>query len=226
LTPHYRIIAPDLPGFGESSSPDDIEYTVSAQVDRIKAFVSALQINTFHIGGSSMGGSIAGSYASTYPDDIKSLLLISPGGIVSAEPSQMHKEMQDGKRNPLIVNSYDEYQAMLDYVFAKRPFIPGVIKRKLAQTAIDQKPLNSKIYEDLLTEWGDQPLEQVLDGLPIPSLIVWGADDKVLHVSGAQILAGVMPNANLAIMDGLGHLPMIEDPEGFSELYLNFLGKK
>ena len=39
LTPHYRIIAPDLPGFGESSSPNDIEYTVSAQVERLKAFV-------------------------------------------------------------------------------------------------------------------------------------------------------------------------------------------
>jgi pimeloyl-ACP methyl ester carboxylesterase len=223
LTPHYRIIAPDLPGFGESSAPNDIEYTIDAQVDRIKAFITSMQIKTFHIGGSSMGGSIAGAYASKYPEDIKSLLLISPGGVVSAELSEMHKSIKEGGQNPLIVKSYDDYDRMLDLAFTKKPFIPGVIKRKLSQVAIAQQPRNDRIWEDLARDWEAQPLEQLLHGLTIPSLIVWGTDDKVLHVSGAKILAGVMPNAHIAIMDGLGHVPMIENPKEFSKLYMNFM---
>ncbi len=222
LTPYYRIIAPDLPGFGESIAPNDFDYTIDAQADRIKAFTTSMQIKTFHIGGSSMGGSIAGTYASKYPEDIKSLLLISPGGVVSAELSEMHQNIKQSGKIPLIVKSYDDFERMLDLAFSKKPFFPGVIKRKLAQVAIAQQPRNERIWKELNRNWEAQPLEQSLYGLTIPSLIVWGADDKVLHVSGAKILAGVMANAHIAIMDGIGHLPMIENAKGFSEIYMNF----
>jgi abhydrolase domain-containing protein 6 len=54
VTPHFKVIAPDLPGFGESSADPDLNYTISAQVDRVKAFVQALGIPAFHLGGNSM----------------------------------------------------------------------------------------------------------------------------------------------------------------------------
>ena len=77
----------DLPGFGKSSTVLDGDYTISSQVRRLKSFASALDLESFHMGGVSMGGYIAGIYASEYPNDLKSLLLIAPLGVNSAKPS-------------------------------------------------------------------------------------------------------------------------------------------
>jgi abhydrolase domain-containing protein 6 len=223
LTPHFRVIAPDLPGFGESSADPDADYTISIQVERVKALVRALGITSLHLGGSSMGGSIAGAYASSYPEEVKSLLLLAPGGVASAEPSEMYRRLKEGKPNPLVAKSVEDYEHLLDFVFVKRPFIPRAIKKYLIQEAIEHQPLNSKIFKQLLRSSDVPPLEVLLDGLPVPTLIVWGAHDRVLHVSGAKILEAVMPKAKAEVMDAVGHLPMIEKPKKTAGLYLSFL---
>ena len=59
-----------------------------------------------------------------------------------------------------------------------------------------------------------------------PTLIVWGSQDRVLHISGARILETVMSKVDVTIMGGVGHLPMIEKPEETANLYLSFLKSK
>lgn len=223
LTPHFRVIAPDLPGFGESSPDPDGDYSIRVQAERVKAFVRALGIKSLHLGGSSMGGNIAGAYASSYPKNLKSLLLIAPSGVASSEPSEMNRRLKEGKPNPLVVESVEDYERLLDFVFVKRPFIPHPIKKVLIQEAIEHQPLNRKIFQQLLSSADVPPLEVLLKGLPVPTLIVWGAQDRVLHVSGAKILESVMPKAKAEVMDAVGHLPMIEKPEETAGLYLSFL---
>ncbi len=223
LTSHFRVIAPDLPGFGESSLAPDGVYTIRVQAERLKAFVQTLGIKSLHLGGNSMGGNIAGAYASLYPEDLKSLLLIAPGGIVSSEPSEMFRRLKDGKPNPLVAESIEDYERLLDFVFVKRPFIPRAIKKYLIQEAIEHQSLNRKIFKQLRSSVDDPPLETMLKDLPVPTLIVWGEQDRVLHVSGAKILEAVMPNAKTEIMDAVGHLPMIEKPEETAGLYLGFI---
>jgi len=225
LTPYFRVIAPDLPGFGESSLDPDGDYSIGIQVERVKAFIRALGIKSFHLGGSSMGGSIAGAYAAMYPDDLKSLLLISPGGVVSSEKSEMYRLIEEEKPNPLIAKSAEDYEYLMDFVFVKKPFIPGPVKKALIQEAIAHEPLYQKIFKQLLSSV-DSPLEIVLEGLPVPTLIIWGAQDRVLHVSGAKILESVIPKARVEVIDAVGHLPMIEKPEETAKLYLSFLGIK
>ena len=222
LTPHFRVIAPDLPGFGQSSPDPGGDYTISIQAERVKAFVRTLGIKSFHLGGNSMGGNIAGVYAASYPKDLKSLLLIAPAGIASSEPSEMFRWLKDGKPNPLVVESVEDYERLLDFVFVKRPFIPRPIKKFLIKEAIQHRPLNRKIFKQLRSV-GVPPLEDLLKGLPVPTLIVWGEKDRVLHVSGAKILESVMPKAKAEVMDSVGHLPMIEKPEETAGLYLSFL---
>ena len=223
LTSHFRVIAPDLPGFGESSLAPDGVYTIRVQAERLKVFVQTLGIKSLHLGGNSMGGNIAGAYASLYPEDLKSLLLIAPGGIVSSEPSEMFRRLKDGKPNPLVAESIEDYERLLDFVFVKRPFIPRAIKKYLIQEAIEHQSLNRKIFKQLRSSVDDPPLETMLKDLPVPTLIVWGEQDRVLHVSGAKILEAVMPNAKTEIMDAVGHLPMIEKPEETAGLYLGFI---
>ena len=226
FTPHYRVIAPDLPGFGGSSRQPDANYTIAAQADRIHAFVRAIGVKRFHLGGSSMGGNIAGVYAARHPENVISLWLVAPGGVVSADPSEMGKELNEGKPNPLVVNSVEDYDRLLDFVFVKRPFIPGPMLKKLAEEALKNRPLNQKIFRQINVVPVKSPLEGTLNGSVVPTLILWGADDRVLHVSGAKVLESVMPKAQVAIMKGVGHLPMIEKPAETAEIYIRFLRQK
>ncbi len=64
----------------------------------------------------------------------------------------------------------------------------------------------------------------LLKGLSTRTLILWGARDRVLHVSGAKILESAMPRAKVVIMDDAGHVPMIERPKESAQAYLSFLG--
>jgi len=226
FTPHYRVIAPDLPGFGESSRRSDANYTIAAQADRIHAFVRAIGVKRFHLGGSSMGGNIAAVYTARHPENVISLWLVAPGGVVSAEPSEMGKELNEGKPNPLVVNSVEDYGRLLDFVFVIRPFIPGPMLKKLAEEALKNRPLNQKIFRQINVVPATSGLEGTLNGSVVPTLILWGADDRVLHVSGAKILESVMPKAQVAIMKGVGHLPMIEKPAETAEIYIRFLRQK
>jgi pimeloyl-ACP methyl ester carboxylesterase len=225
LTPHFRVIAPDLIGFGESDLAPDNDYSIRAQVVRVRQFVRALGIKGLHLGGSSMGGYIAGVYASLYPDELHSLVLIAPGGVAAAEPSEMIQRLTEGESVPLLVADMADYDRLLDFIFSNRPFIPGPVKRTLAKDAIARRPHYLAIWNQLLGSLDVQPLEDRVRGLTVPTLVVWGARDRVLHVSGAEILTAAMPNARAAVLDAVGHLPMIEKPEETARVYLNFRGQ-
>lgn len=222
LTPFFRVIAPDLPGFGQSSPDPDGDYTIGNQAEWVKAFVRTLGIKSFHLAGNSMGGNIAGVYAARYPEDLKGLLLLAPGGVASAEPSELVRLLKEGRPNPLVVESVEDYERLLDFIFVKRPFIPRPIKKFLIREAIQHQSLNRKIFKQLIRSVGVPPLEDLLKGLNVPTLIVWGEKDKVLHVSGAKILESVIPKGRAEVMESIGHVPMIERPEETARLYLSF----
>ncbi|UCF83902.1 MAG: alpha/beta hydrolase, partial [Desulfobacteraceae bacterium] len=164
--------------------------------------------------------------ASTYPEELKSLLLISPDGVASSETSEMFQRLKEGKPNPLVAKTAEDYEQLLDFVFVKRPFIPRPIKKYFIQEAIEHQPLNSKIFKQLAGSRDVPPLEVMLKGLTVPTLIIWGTYDRVLHVSGAKILEAAMPNAKAEVMDAVGHLPMIEKPEETAGLYFSFLEQR
>ena len=173
-----------------------------------------------------MGGNIAGIYAAQHPENVISLWLVAPGGVVSAEPSEMRRELNAGNPNPLVVESVEDYKRLLDFIFVKRPFIPGPMLKQLAGDAIRNRPLNQNIFKQIDMASNTTGLESTLNGSAVPTLILWGTDDRVLHVSGAKILESVMPKAQVAIMEGIGHLPMIEKPGETAEIYINFLRHK
>lgn len=224
LTPHFCVIAPDLPGFGESTRDSNADYTIAAQTDQVRAFVKSLKLKSFHLAGSSMGGHIAGTYAALYPNDVISLWLIAPGGVASSDPSEWTRLLKAGKPDPLIVDSVEGYEQLLDFIFVKRPFIPRPIKHYFAQKAIKYHLFNEKIDEQLRKAMDSTPsLEVLLAQSSIPTLILWGSEDRILHVSGARILESVMPKAKAVIMEGIGHAPMIERPEESAKYFLRFL---
>src|SRR4030042_6829874 len=85
FTQNYHVIIPDLPGFGESSKPQDKKYNIMSQVERLNLLAKELKLTKFHIVGNSMGGNIAGNYAATYPEMVKTLGLFDAAGVISPQ---------------------------------------------------------------------------------------------------------------------------------------------
>jgi pimeloyl-ACP methyl ester carboxylesterase len=221
LTPHFHVIAPDLPGFGESTRDPNARYAIDDQVQRLHAFVQALGLETFHLGGNSMGGNIAGIYAARYPSEIKSLWLLAPGGVATAQASELAARLAAGE-NPLLVDSVEGFDRLLDFAFVTRPYIPRSVTQYLSTQAIAHRAFNEKIFQDLRAF--PQPLEPALQGFAAPTLITWGDTDRLLHVSGAAILAALVKDGHLAILEHTGHVPMIERPQESAQQFLRFRG--
>ena len=220
LTPHYRVIAPDLPGFGESSKPENLSYSFDAQVEYLHAIATGLGLSKVALGGNSMGGCIAALYGAKYPDEVQSLWLVAPACVSTARTSEFGKMLTNGGGNPLLARTPEDFDRTVHFVMSDPPFIPGSIKRVLASRAAANYPLHTRIFAELLAS--NSALEPRVTGLPIPTRVLWGDQDRALDVSGAEILGRLMPKASVTVLPGIGHLPMIEQPRKAAEDYLRF----
>jgi abhydrolase domain-containing protein 6 len=222
LTPRFRVIAVDLPGFGESDKPMDRHYTGRDQVGYLHEIVGALGLTSFHLGGNSMGGMIAARYAAAYPGEVKSLWLLAPAG-VGTEPAGELAKLKPGEHVPLLARSLPELEQTLLLVTSKHPYIPGAVKGVLADRAAADYPLHMKIFYEINAEWAASPLDKTVAGLQTPTRIVWGEEDRLLPVANAEQLHALMPSSSVLQLPGIGHLPMIEAPQVVAEDYLAFV---
>jgi pimeloyl-ACP methyl ester carboxylesterase len=218
LTPHYRVIVPDLVGFGESTHLQDADYRYAAQAERLRAFVQALGLVRVHLGGNSMGGGIVMSYAAQHPHEVASLWLIDAAGIAEAPPSELAKMIQTTGRNPLMVETRDDYPRMLEFALSDRPWIPRFVMNTLADQRIANQALERKVFLQIATD----SVSEAIAGLQTPTLVAWGQDDRVLDVGATAILRQRLPNAQVIVMAQVGHAPMIERPQQSAEDYVRF----
>ncbi|UGA40587.1 alpha/beta hydrolase [Chromobacterium haemolyticum] len=103
LPKSFRLIAPDLPGHGDSMSNLDISYRVEAQADRLRAFLEVWGVEHVHLIGNSMGGAIAANFAARYPRHVASLTLLNAAGAGSGNgdnASEMAGLWQSSGENP------------------------------------------------------------------------------------------------------------------------------
>src|SRR5262249_55516190 len=129
LPPHYRVLIPDLPGFGDSSKPETASYSIAQQVEWLRAFATALGVGRVHLGGSSMGGFIATLYALTYPDDVGSLWLLAPAGTEAAFDSELARRISETGENMLVASTPEAFARTMDFVLTRKPFMPYSVKR-------------------------------------------------------------------------------------------------
>jgi abhydrolase domain-containing protein 6 len=99
--------------------------------------------------------------------------------------------------------------------------VPSSILYFLAARAVADRPLHEKILADWLG--GQTPLEDALAGVEAPVLVVWGDHDRLLDVSGADVLRETRPGAEVVILENVGHVPMVERPEESADAVRRFL---
>ena len=221
LTDRWRVIAPDLPGFGSSGRHANEAYHYDAQVERLLALLDALQLRRVHLAGSSMGGTLAVMFAQRHPQRVASVALIgSPHGLRTPQPSAMDGLIDAGQA-PLVAATPQAFDRMTALVFARRPWIPSPILQQTMASAMRDAPSNMRLWNEQLQH--RYLLDDRIVGLRAPTLALWGEADQVFHPSGMQRLRERLPDAQVESLPGLGHLPMMEAPRQTAQAYARFL---
>ena len=220
LTPKMRVIAPDLIGFGSSDALLGGDFTIPAQVARLHALLQQMGVTKAHFGGNSMGGWVIGAYAAAYPNEVASLWMLDSAGLNSTK-SEMLLAMDAGAKLPLVVRSAEEFDARMGWVFVTPPPLPGPLKGVLMARDI----ANADHYDAVRAQlYGVSPWLDVLipntAAADIPTLIVWGEKDRVLHPDGATALQALLPKSQKIMMPNIGHCPMLEVPVQTAADYL------
>jgi len=211
FTKHYRVIAPDLPGFGQNTRNPDLDYGTAVQAARLQSFLRALGIDKFHLAGNSMGGFIALQYALKYANDLRSLTLIDNAGVKGKNKSELEIAI-DERKNLLVANSLEEFGRLLEFIMHKRIPSPKFMLKAMFEVQKRNYDFLDKLFWKLSDEVLNESVTDRLSEIKAPTLVVWGRHDRVLDVSCTDTMAKEIPDNRIVIFEDAGHVPMIESP--------------
>ncbi len=218
-----RIIVLDLPAWGKSSFDSKASYTPLAQAQRLEEIRQALGIERWHLAGISMGGAISGVYAALYPDRVLSLSLLNAAGIGGSAQAPFVREALRGS-NRLIMKVPEDIEALLSFVFLRRPFLPRFVKRALAFDYLRRRMIQERLFADLIAD--PQILERHFSMIKAPIQVIWGRYDKVIDVSCVETLRALKSEIAVHIFEDCGHFPIMEKPRETAALLINFIRKQ
>jgi pimeloyl-ACP methyl ester carboxylesterase len=230
--PHFarsrRVIALDLPGFGASPIPP-WEISITAYGRFVRDFCERLGIERCSLIGNSMGGFIATEVAITEPGRVDALVLVSAAGITWArarrEPAEMIARVGRAAA-PLALRF--QMSGIRRSKFRKRVFHgvfhdPNALRREMLWENVIPA-LKSPGYFDAMTNLFGYDIRHRLEEIGVPTLIVWGRNDRVVPVPAAfSYTKRIGDNAELVIFDNCGHVPQIERPVRFNRVVEDFL---
>lgn len=193
---HHRVYALDLPGYGRSDWPTNATYSIHEEAGAVEAFMDNRHLARTDLGGWSMGGWIAMRVALDQPQRIRRLMIFDSAGtrfsltwdpaIFEPDTPQKLQEMD----NLLMPNG--------------APHIPGFIQHAIFRFVKKHGWVVRRNMDSLLT--GHALLDGKLSGLKMPMLIVWGKEDHLIPVSAGEQIHHEVPQSELEIFDGCGHL--------------------
>ena len=221
LSRSHRVIAVDLPGWGESDRLAGADYGPVAQAARLAAFIKALPQAPELVVGHSMGGQIVGLLAARHPETAPRIVLMSSAGVRYEENAFANAVLAGD--NPFQVTNRAELKRYLGIVFADPPFVPwpaseALVRRRRADADFEQRVL------DGIGRGPDAfALEAELGNISAPTLLLWCREDKVIDISAAEVFAKGLPQSRTVILSGCGHMPMMAQPRNVAEALRDFL---
>jgi pimeloyl-ACP methyl ester carboxylesterase len=217
----FRVVALDLPGFGESSRPSHNKHDVASQVRRLRAFKDKLDLPSVHLIGHHVGATIAGIYASLYPREALSLTMIEPFGVDPPVKSDVERLSSRGW-SPLTAGTERDYGRVLSLLYHKPPKATSALQRQRQARAIEHQAFEEQTWKQM---WENRPFlfEQILPEVKVRSLLFWGDRNKVAHVTGAKIVSQGIPEVTTVLLKNCGHMVMLERPKEVAQRFLKFV---
>jgi 2-hydroxy-6-oxonona-2,4-dienedioate hydrolase len=233
LARRFRVIAPDFPGFGESDRPR-AAYSPAFFTEFVAGFLDALHVPTAIVAGNSLGGLAALRFALADPGRVSALVLVgsaglgrevNPGMKLLSLPGLGESATACARTRPgRALRLWGRPRAL----FAHRRRVPaGWIAD---QDRLSRRPdFLRNTLEALRAVVGPSGQREVLRDrlaeLAMPTLIVWGARDRVVPLAQARDAVGRLRRGHLAVIPDCGHVPQIERPELFLQALGSFLDR-
>jgi len=229
----YRAVAVDLPGFGRSEMPRE-KISISGYGRWVDALCEAIDAAPVALVGNSMGGFIGAEAAIRFPARVERLVLVSAAGI-SVEEQRNDRAMAALYRTERVGMMVGTWAAARSDRFARRPGLRRALLRYVAAHG-DRLPAALVAEQirgtgtpgflpavDALTSY---PIRDRLSEIAAPTLVVWGADDKLVPLRDADVFEELIPDARKVVFDDTGHVAMFERPVRFNRLLCDFLAEK
>jgi pimeloyl-ACP methyl ester carboxylesterase len=201
----FRVIVPYHPGFGDSG--DDPTFTdLHDYVMHYLELFDALQLERFNLVGLSLGGYLAAKFASEHGHRVRKLGLIAPAGMIDPMNPILDLLAVPGEQvPPLLVSNFE------------------VLKKRLPEKPdldfMGERYREASTVARLLWERpGDPKFMRYLHRIKMPTMIVWGDEDKVIPVQQAETWRRFIPDADIKIFKGAGHLVHLERSEAVDVL--------
>jgi 2-hydroxy-6-oxonona-2,4-dienedioate hydrolase/4,5:9,10-diseco-3-hydroxy-5,9,17-trioxoandrosta-1(10),2-diene-4-oate hydrolase len=234
LAERYRVLVPDMPGYGRSTKGIDKSDPFGCLADAMSGLLDALGIETAHLVGNSYGGAAALRLALDAPHRVGKLVLMGPGGIGTT------RALPTAGLNSLLAYyggdgpSRDKLAAFIrNYLVYDGDSVPDELIDIRYAASIDPEvvanpPLTRPSGPQALrTLWRmDLTRDPRLASLQTPTLVLWGRDDKVNRPAGGPMLQNIMPNAELVMTSRTGHWMQWERAELFNQLVVEFLSDR
>lgn len=215
LSKYYRVIVPDIIGFGYSDKPT-LEYTMDFFLDFFEGFLENLKIHKACIAGSSFGGHLATEFAIRSNRRVEKLVLAAPAGMMRTSTPVL-----DAYIMAALYPTYDNAVK----AFRDMAFDPSIASEEITKDFVNRMRLPNAKYAFMSTLLGIRhaPLLPGRIGRIIcPTLLVWGDTDRMIPVQYAKEYNEI-PNSELVVIRNCGHTPFVEKPMAFNKVVLKFL---
>ena len=229
----HRVIAFDLPGFGESEMPRE-KITIPGYGRFVETLLGELGITTAAIVGNSMGGFIGIELAIRFPQLVERLVLVSAAGL-SIEYLRNERAIAVLQALENRLAAYTGWLASRSDAMARRPrarqMIFGIVAHRPdllpgPLVAEQVKGSGKPGFVPALDALTDYPIRDRLGEIACPVLIVWGSEDKLVPARDADEFARLIPNSRKVVWKDTGHVAMLERPDAFNALLAAFLAEK
>lgn len=204
LSLNYHVVLPDLQAFGENQKLEGRDYSIAGQAAFINRFSDSLGISKMVIGGHSMGGHTAVAFAANYPSKTRGLVLVNAKGM----------QPQNQSAYPYFPKKVDLafLKASFDSDFVTPPAFPEPVLQHLVNQMNDSIPFINGIIKQL-ENGADFRINQKIQTIRVPSLVLWGKQDPIVPLAHAKSYADNLANARMVVFDHAGHSPQFEIPE-------------
>jgi pimeloyl-ACP methyl ester carboxylesterase len=229
----HRVVAFDLPGFGSSEMPGE-KISIPGYGRIVDALLDHLGIGPCVLVGNSMGGFIAAEVAIQFPARVERLVLVSAAGLTIEyqRDERILGALRFGQR---LLLAWGGFVAARSEAVARRPRARELLLRLVVAhpdrlpaplVAEQVRSAGHRGFVDALDALTDYPIRARLPEIACPTLIVWGAEDRLVPVGDADEFERLIPDARKVVWPDTGHVAMLERPAAFNRLVQAFANEE
>ena len=233
LSRNYTVIAPDLLGHGSSDKPR-ADYAAAAYACGMRDLLSVLDIERVTVVGHSLGGGVAAQFAYQYPERCERLVLVGSGGIGRGVHPVLRLAAIPGAELAMPLITSDLVRGVVARLLPRMPAFTGAdfgpdLHYALERYAALRDPGARKAFLRTLRSVVDvrgqvvTMLDRCYLARAMPTLLVWGARDRIVPVRHARLAHAAMPGSRLEVFPNAGHFPHQTEPERFLALLEDFI---